>query len=412
MEYIIYSLFFIFEIINTIFKLKTIKFAISLLLLFFIQLGSSQPFQIGHTTINFTDLSRSNRVIAAEIYYPSDIAGDNVAMTTLTSVTFPVLSFGHGFVMTWDAYQNYWNFLVPNGYIMVFPKTEGSFSPSHLDFGKDLSFVLEQMSILGNTSSSIFYNRISSMNAVMGHSMGGGASFLAAQLNPNIKTIVNFAPAETNPSAIQAAASITIPSLIFARVNDCVTPPNTNQIPMYNGLISNCKTIINIIGGSHCQMANSNTLCSFGEASCSPTATISRSAQHAKIFSYLLPWLEFQLKGNCFQGNAFDTQILVDNNITFQKNCIQCNNLNLDNLNVKNKIKVSPNPAKDFINIIGVAGMRYQIKIYDISAKLILTKEFTTETTIETSIMSKGIYTYSIENNNQQSSAGKFCKGY
>ena len=100
MEYIIYSLFFIFEILNTIFKLKTIKFAISLLLLFFIQLGSSQPFQIGHTTINFTDLSRSNRVIAAEIYYPSDIAGDNVAMTTFTSVTFPVLSFGHGFVMT------------------------------------------------------------------------------------------------------------------------------------------------------------------------------------------------------------------------------------------------------------------------------------------------------------------------
>lgn len=392
--------------------MKTIKFSISLLLLFFIQLGSSQPFQIGHTTINFTDSSRSNRVIPAEIYYPSDIAGDNVAMTTLTTVTFPVLSFGHGFVMTWDAYQNYWSFLVPNGYIMVLPKTEGSFSPSHLDFGKDLSFVLEQMTILGNTSSSIFYNRISSMNAVMGHSMGGGASFLAAKLNPNIKTLVNFAPAETNPSAIQAAATISIPSLVFSGVNDCVTPSNTNQIPMYNGLISNCKTLINIIGGSHCQMANSNSLCSFGEASCSPTATISRSTQHAIIFNYLLPWLEFQLKGNCFQGNAFDTQIQVDNAITFQKNCIQCNNLNVGNFNTNKVIKVSPNPAKDFINITGVTGMRYQIKIYDISAKLILTKEFMTETTIETSILSKGIYSYSIENSNLENCTGKFCKGY
>ena len=108
----------------------------------------------------------------------------------------------------------------------------------------------------------------------MGHSMGGGASFLAAQLNSNIKTLVNFAPAETNPSAITAAASITIPSLIFAGVNDCVTPQNTNQIPMYNGLGSSCKTLISIIGASHCQMSNSNSLCNFGELTCTPTATI------------------------------------------------------------------------------------------------------------------------------------------
>lgn len=390
--------------------MKIVKFKITLILLFAVYLGFSQPFQIGHTTINFTDSSRSNRVIAAEIYYPSDVAGDNVAMTTSTSVTFPVLSFGHGFVMTWDAYQNYWNFLVPNGYIMVFPKSEGSFSPSHLDFGKDLSFVLEQITVLGNNSTSIFYNRISTMNAVMGHSMGGGASFLAAQLNPNIKALVNFAPAETTPSAIQAAASISIPSLIFSGLNDCVTPPNTNQIPMYDGLTSSCKTLISIIGGSHCQMANSNFFCGFGELSCSPQPTITRTAQQSSINSYLLPWLDFQLKGNCSQGSAFDTQILGDNSITFQKNCIQCNTLNIDTLGVNHRINIFPNPAKDYITISGVIGMKYQINIYDISAKLILAKEFTTETTLETSNLSKGIYSYSVENQDKISSTGKFCK--
>ncbi len=390
--------------------MKTIKFKITLILLFALYSVFSQPFQIGHTTINFTDSSRSNRVIATEIYYPSDIAGDNVAMTTLSTVTFPVLSFGHGFVMTWDAYQNYWSFLVPNGYIMVFPKTEGSFSPSHLDFGKDLSFVLEQMTVLGNNSASIFYNRISSMNAVMGHSMGGGASFLAAQINPNIKTLVNFAPAETTPSAIQAAASISIPSLLFSGANDCVTPPNSNQIPMYNGLTSSCKTLINIIGGSHCQMANSNFFCGVGESSCSPQPTITRTVQQNTINSYILPWLDFQLKGNCAQGNAFDNQLLVDNAITFQKNCIQCSALIIDDLGIKKNIKISPNPAKEYINITGEIGMRYQIKIYDISARLILTKEFTSDTTIETSNLSKGMYTYSVQNNDKKSSAGKFIK--
>ena len=390
--------------------MTSLKLKIALILLFAVYQGFSQPFQIGHTTINFTDLSRNNRVIETEIYYPSDVTGDNVAMTTSTSVTFPVLSFGHGFVMTWNTYQNYWNFLVPNGYIMLFPKSEGSFSPSHLDFGKDLSFVLEQMTVLGNDPSSIFYNRVSIMNTVMGHSMGGGASFLAAQLNSNIKTIVNFASAETTPSAIQAATNISIPSLMFSGVNDCVTPPNTNQIPMYTGLTSACKTLVNIIGGSHCQMADSNFFCGVGEASCSPQATIARTAQHNIINSYILPWLDFQLKGNCTQGNAFDNQILVDNAITYQKNCIQCNTLNIPSLNVNHQIKIFPNPTQDYITVSGITGMKYQIKIYDISAKLILIKEFTTETTLETSNLSKGIYTYSLLSQDQIISNGKFIK--
>ena len=383
-----------------------------LLICFLIAFNCSygQTFQIGHTTINFIDSSRSNRTIAAEIYYPSDTAGDNVAITNATTITFPVLSFGHGFVMTWNAYQNFWSFLVPKGYIMVFPKTEGSLSPSHLDFGKDLAFLIDQMNVLGNNSASLFYNRISPMNCVMGHSMGGGASFLAAQINSNIKTLVNFAPAETNPSAIQAAATIAIPSLVFAGVNDCVTPPVSNQIPMYNGLASSCKTLISIIGGSHCQMANNNFFCGVGESSCTPQPTITRTAQQNSINSYLLPWLDFQLKGNCSQGNLFDTQIVMDNAITFQKNCIQCNSLNIDNSVLKNQIILTPNPAKDFIKISGKVGETYQVSIFDLSAKLILTKEFTGEMVINISDFAKGVYTYSIKNKDNNYSTGKFIK--
>lgn len=373
--------------------------------LLILNFGYAQPFQIGHTTINFTDATRSNRAIAAEIYYPSDVAGDNVALTTSTSVAFPVLCFGHGFVMTWDAYQNFWSFLVPNGYIMIFPKTEGSFSPSHLDFGKDLSFLINQMNSLGNNSSSIFYNRISNMNAVMGHSMGGGASFLAAQLNSNIKTLVNFAPAETNPSAIAAAASITIPSLIFAGVNDCVTPPNTNQIPMYNGLVSSCKTLINVIGASHCQMANTNTLCSFGESTCTPTATITRSVQHAKIFSYLRPWLDYQLKGSCTQGNLFDTQLIGDTSVTYLKNCIQCNTLENGFSNTIDEIVFYPNPVKETFVINGLNFTKYQIKIFDLNLRQLIDSNFVENYRIDTSKWAVGIYFYELI------SDGKIKKG-
>ncbi|MFN3753843.1 T9SS type A sorting domain-containing protein [Flavobacterium sp.] len=378
-------------------------------LLTFSGVALAQPFQIGHATINFTDPARGNRVIATEIYYPSDISGDNVAMTA-TAGDFPVLSFGHGFVMTWDAYQNFWTSLVPNGYIMVFPKTEGSFSPSHLDFGKDLAFVIDQMNLLNNDNTSIFYNRISIMNSVMGHSMGGGASFLAAQLNSSIKTIVNFAPAETNPSAVSAAASVTIPALIFSGINDCVTPPNVHQIPMYNSLSGTCKTLINIIGGSHCQMANSNFFCNVGEGSCSPQPTISRAIQHNIINTYLLPWLHYQLKGNCSQGTLFDSQILVDTAITYQKNCIQCVDLGIDTSGLNNRIKVYPNPINDFLEINGAEGKQYQIQLYDSQAKLVLEKSFTTTTTIETSVLAKGIYIYTIVEEGKTALEGKIIK--
>ena len=97
-------------------------------------LVSAQNYQIGHTTITFNDPNRtggfgsgsgSGRQIQTEIYYPADVAGTDVASS---SGSFPVIVFGHGFVMSWDSYDNIWTELVPLGYIVAFPRTEGSFS--------------------------------------------------------------------------------------------------------------------------------------------------------------------------------------------------------------------------------------------------------------------------------------------
>ena len=373
--------------------------------------SNAQPYQIGHTTITFIDASRSNRSIATEVYYPADVAGDNVALTTSNSLKFPSLVFGHGFVMTWDAYQNFWEALVPNGYIIAFPKSEGSFSPSHLEFGKDLAFVINQMNILGTQNTSIFFNRVSPKNAVMGHSMGGGASFLSVPFNSNITALVNFAAAETTPSAITASASISIPSLIFAGANDCVAPASTNQVPLYNGLASACKTYISMVGASHCQMSNSNVLCNFGEATCTPTPTISRSVQHAKIFSYLLPWLNYQLKSECSQGAIFDSQIISDAAIIYQKNCIQCDPLLSSELNsLNNEIVVFPNPANDFIYVKGIAQKEYFFKISDINSKIVLQLKITESQNIDISKLSPGVYFYEVIDLNNKTDKGKFIK--
>ncbi|HEY0090880.1 MAG TPA: hypothetical protein VGB43_00210, partial [Flavobacterium sp.] len=150
------------------------------IILFFITSNALGQYQIGHTTINFVDPSRNDRSIETEVYYPADMAGDDVALALLGG-QFPVLTFGHGFLMGFAAYENIWTAMVPEGFIMAFPTTEGGLLPSHAEFGLDLNFVGEQLANLGSEPTSIFYNRVSSLNAVMGHSMGGGAAFLAAQ---------------------------------------------------------------------------------------------------------------------------------------------------------------------------------------------------------------------------------------
>jgi hypothetical protein len=286
--------------------------------------ANAQPFQTGNTTITFTDPSRNNRSIATEIYYPADIAGTGVPVTTAVQSSFPVLVFGHGFTMSWSAYENIWTALVPEGFIIAFPKTEGSLFPSHSAFATDLAFVISQMTVLGQNTSSIFYQRVDTMNCVMGHSMGGGAAFLAASQSQDIKTIVTLAAAETSPSAINAATSLGIPALLFAGGNDCVTPPPNHQIPMYNAMQSDCKTYISITGGSHCQMAEYNFYCAFGEVTCSPSPAISRSEQHLIINRYLIPWLQKKLKADDASGELFDSTLRVDPDVTWMKNCLLC----------------------------------------------------------------------------------------
>ena len=200
-------------------KLK-LSFLFTVSFIFCCNLNSSAQ-QIGHITYSFTDASRSNRQIQTEIYYPSATAGNN---TTLTPGIYPVVVCGHGFVMATSAYQNIWTALVNEGYIVALPNTEGGFAPSHANFGLDLKFIVNEMKSNG-AGTIIPSTAIGATSAIMGHSMGGGSSFLAAANDTSITTMVSFAAANTNPSSITAAQSVSVPTLIFSGANDCVAPP-------------------------------------------------------------------------------------------------------------------------------------------------------------------------------------------
>jgi hypothetical protein len=163
----------------------------------------------------------------------------------------------------------------------------------------DLKLIGEKMTAENANSASPFFQSMNGNTAIMGHSMGGGATILAAANNPNIKAIVGLAPAETNPSAIAAAPNVSVPAIIFSGSSDGVTPPADHHIPIYNGLISTCKTFVSVVGGGHCYYANTNFNCDFGEATSSTGISITRAQQQARTFSLLDPWLEYMLKDSC-----------------------------------------------------------------------------------------------------------------
>lgn len=286
---------------------------------------AQQP--IGHMTKTFVDASRANRNIQTEIYYPAVSAGNN---TAVAPGEYPVIVFGHGFVMSWDAYANLWAEFVPRGYIMVFPRTEGNaFSTDHQQFGWDLQYLVTELQNEGNLATSILYNAVSPTAALMGHSMGGGAAFLAADSlcmngNINLRTLIGLAPAESSTngvSSIASASRVTVPSLILSGIQDGVTPPADHHIPMYNALASTCKTILNIIGGAHCYFANANAACDFGEGSSSTGISITRNQQHAVTFDFVNSWLDYTLKNDCNAFTVFQDSVATSSRITYDQTC-------------------------------------------------------------------------------------------
>lgn len=321
-----------------------------LLILFFtsaliLQNVFSQPFSIGERTITFVDPSRqtgiffpTNRQIETRIYYPAQAAGNN---QTAIQADFPLIVIGHGFGMNSQHYENYWLELVPRGYIVALPRTESSVIPfpSHPDFGLDLAFVENAMFVENSNSNSPFYQTLRQASAIMGHSMGGGCTFLAAENNPSprLKTIVGLAAAETKTSAINAAQNVTIDALVFGGSGDGVTPPADNQIPMYNNLASQCKFYVEIIGGGHCNFASSSNTCELGEIFTGGNQ-LSRAQQHPIIYSFLNPWLDFKLKESCEAWDLFQENLNTSTDITFQESC---------NYVVTPDVEIDPNGSND-----------------------------------------------------------------
>jgi predicted dienelactone hydrolase len=278
---------------------------------------TAQHYIIGHLPAMMTDSNRGNREIRCEIYYPVRNENAGFDKDDVYAGRFPVICFAHGYMMSPDCYGNIREALVPEGYIVVFLNSETGIFPSHQAISEDLVLVLRETEKMGREAGSPLYGITDSISCLMGHSMGGGALFAAANLNEGTTAVVALAPLNTKPSAIQAASSVAVPTLIFAGDNDCITPPDRNQIPIYNFSASADKTFILIRGGTHCGMADSSRVCTLAEKLSGCNDGITAEEQHQILKKYLIPWLDYFLKGEEAQGISFDTELRSDTSVTW-----------------------------------------------------------------------------------------------
>lgn len=274
--------------------------------------AGAQSYQIGFSFRTFTDADRG-RDIPVAVYYPS-VTGGEESPVAGSLAGFPVVSFGHGFVINTEAYSWLWEALVPEGYILIFPRTEGQLlpAPDHEAFGEDIAFCAAEIVRLGSLSSGPLSGKVYPRVAYMGHSMGGGAAYLGAENNGEVAATVTFAAADTDPSSIAAAAEVTAPSLVIAAAEDCVTPESSTQVPLYQNLSAEEKAFVSIEGASHCNFTDgSASLCYLGEGfSCAGFGPfISRELQHERTIEVLLPWLNNYLKSECEAAEAFATML-------------------------------------------------------------------------------------------------------
>lgn len=278
--------------------------------------SAAAQYPIGTQDVTFVDPDRQ-RQVPTNLYYPAVAAGANQAPADPPSGGFPVVSIGHGYQMSASLYAWVANDLAASGFVVAVPRTGGELFPSHSAFGLDLAYLTRALKEAGADPASPLFGRISDRSAVMGHSMGGGCSFLAAASDAAITAVANFAAAETNPSAIAACAEISRPVLMFAGGNDCVTPPATHQIPMYQALPDGWRTLITLGGASHCQFAAYSWTCSLGEGSCPPS--ISRAQQQGLTSALLRPWLRAVLQDDAAAEQEFQDLLVTTPDIAYEQ---------------------------------------------------------------------------------------------
>ena len=193
----------------------------------------------------------------ALLFYPAANSGQG-AVYEGSGAPYPVITFGHGWITAVTRYQSTLEHLASWGYFVIASKSNGGLFPDHGAFADDLRWCLTYLEDQDADPGSWLYQQVDTAAfGVSGHSMGGGASILAAERDSRIRIVANMAAAETNPSAITAIADVQVPVFLIAGDEDSIVPPAGHTIPMYEAAFAPRRLPL-LDGGWHCGFLDSS----------------------------------------------------------------------------------------------------------------------------------------------------------
>ncbi|KAH3756849.1 hypothetical protein Pelo_11348 [Pelomyxa schiedti] len=246
--------------------------------------------EIGSYEITVNDPVRWYRsTFKAEVHYPSN-AG---------SCTFPMVVFSHSYMLgagyffrtlelspypcitnflstgvttiygqpwfPWGLYLSIWTIwrmtllvsaLCPHVCIT------NSLSEEPIEAGKDMAATRNRLlSDNVDDPSSPVYGKLNGIVGAMGHSFGAAASIVAtsspnvlAEYNATWDMVLPMAPPDFTD--VVDDSIVTIPALMMGATKDCICPPDTNVDRVFSRSTSTCRTLIDIVNGTHCKFCD------------------------------------------------------------------------------------------------------------------------------------------------------------
>ena len=244
-----------------------------------------------------------------------------------------LVSFAHGAFLLPELYEWFGHSVAATGRVVVMARVPGIPDSRRLALAAAAGFLgAREEAKAPSSESSPLAGIVGDIWVAAGHSLGGGTSFLSADahiigvpeegetggktgstpLPAGLLTL--SAGAWTLPPATTSAARIVngTPALLLTGSEDCIDPPENNSLKLYNALYGtnlglgekeqsnydndgkgNCKGVVSIMGGCHCNFASFNAGCSVTQTRCGAKGCMRlREGQQATTQALLTPWLD------------------------------------------------------------------------------------------------------------------------
>jgi predicted dienelactone hydrolase len=272
------------------------------------------PYEAGVRAITLTKQSvvdpQQARVLETVVWYPTAAGAGPIdggtggvldAPVDASGGPYPVLLFSHGSC----GYSLQSKFLLPviasRGYVVIAPPHPGNTFFEFPNCGtpqvqvasaqerpQDMIFVLDQMLAANADAGSPFFGVLDPDRIGMsGHSFGGFTTYFVTSLDPRIKVAVPMAPATPGTDA-----TIDVPFLlILGNIDSVVNNPTARTAYAAS---PSPKYKVEIEHAGHYAFSD---LC-FPSADCNPPTTLSQDEAHAHVLRWVVPFLEWRLRGD------------------------------------------------------------------------------------------------------------------